>query len=125
MRQVMSTERALWAFFGIVFAISWGGGMVLRVPALALFPILILSVAVTAITLTRLVDGPAGTRGLWFLQKTWPAIRWYGVVLVPPALILCVLLAFRTTAGPVFAPNLFVFGFLFGVPAGLLEEIGW
>jgi membrane protease YdiL (CAAX protease family) len=113
------------AFFGSVFLISWGGGMTLHLPALVLFPILILSVAAAGIALTRIVDGPAGVRRLWMLQKTWATGPWLGLVLVPPVVILCVLLTLRSVAGPVFAPNLFLVGFLFGVPAGLFEEIGW
>jgi membrane protease YdiL (CAAX protease family) len=112
-------------FFGIVFLISWGGGIALRVPALVLFPILILSVAVAGIALTRFDSGVRGLRQLWIMQKTWPDDWSGGVVLIPPVAIVCVLLTLRAVAGPVFAPNFFLIGFLFGVPAGFFEEIGW
>jgi membrane protease YdiL (CAAX protease family) len=51
--------------------------------------------------------------------------RWYGMLLVPPALILAVLLFLETFVSPVYAPNRFLIGILFGIPAGFLEEIGW
>jgi len=59
------------------------------------------------------------------MQKTWPGSRWYAVVLLPTGTIVSVLLILRTAGGSVFAPNFFPLGFLFGVPAGLCEEIGW
>jgi membrane protease YdiL (CAAX protease family) len=46
-------------------------------------------------------------------------------VLIPPVLVLTLLLALKTFLSPVYTPNLFLLGVLFGVPAGLLEEIGW
>src|SRR5262249_7108979 len=85
----------------------------------------ILSVAATGIALAGIVDGPQGARRLWTLQKTWPPRRWLAIVLAPPFLIVFVLLILRSVAGPLFTPHLFLVGFLFGVPAGLFEEIGW
>ena len=118
-------RHSIAAFFGIVFLISWGGGLAFHVHALVLFPILILSVAAAGIALTRVVDGPSGAHRLWTLQRTWPTGRWYGVVLLPPFVIVCVLLTLRTVASRAFAPNLFPVGLLFGIPAGLFEELGW
>jgi hypothetical protein len=51
--------------------------------------------------------------------------RWYGALLIPPALILTVLVLLKTSVSTVFAPNYFLVGLLFGVPAGFFEEIGW
>ena len=112
-------------FLAAVFLISWGSGAAFRIPALALFPILILSVAVMGILLTRSIDGTDGLRRLWTRQKVWRLGRWYGFVLLPPGLILTTLLTLRAVAGPAFTPNVFLAGFAFGIPAGLLEEIGW
>jgi membrane protease YdiL (CAAX protease family) len=108
-----------------VFFISWGSGLALHVHALALFPVLILSVAGAALILTRIVDGTEGLRRLWNEAKTWRIGWWYTLALVPPALILIALFTLRAFAGPPFSPNFFPVGFLFGIPAGLFEEIGW
>ena len=48
-----------------------------------------------------------------------------GVLLLPPALVLTVLLFLERIVSPVYAPNRFFMGILFGIPAGFLEEIGW
>jgi membrane protease YdiL (CAAX protease family) len=46
-------------------------------------------------------------------------------LLIPPALVLAVLLCLKKFVSPVYAPNQFLIGILFGVPAGFSEEIGW
>jgi len=46
-------------------------------------------------------------------------------LLLPPALVLTVLLFLERFVSPVYAPNHFLIGILFGIPAGFLEEIGW
>jgi membrane protease YdiL (CAAX protease family) len=51
--------------------------------------------------------------------------RWYAMLLIPPALILTVLGCLKMFVSPVYSPNFFLLGLLFGVPAGFLEEIGW
>src|SRR3989442_10228992 len=67
--------------------------------------------------------------GLWDLFSRmcrWrlPA-RWYVALLIPPILVLTVLFLLETFVSPVYAPNRFLVGIFFGVPAGFLEEIGW
>jgi hypothetical protein len=52
-------------------------------------------------------------------------LPWYLGLLIPPVLVLTVLLAMAAFVSPIYAPNLFAIGILFGVPAGFLEEIGW
>lgn len=44
---------------------------------------------------------------------------------MPPALILAVLLLLRAFISAAYTPNRFFLGLFFGIPAGLLEEIGW
>src|SRR6267154_742398 len=51
--------------------------------------------------------------------------RRYMALLLPPALVLTVLLFLKRFFSPVYAPNHFLIGILFGIPAGFLEEIGW
>ena len=55
---------------------------------------------------------------------TIPA-RWYGILVIPPLLVLAVLVLLKILVSPAFSPNQFWMGILFGVPAGFLEEIGW
>jgi len=48
-----------------------------------------------------------------------------GMLLVPPALVLTVLLCLKTFVSPAYAPNHFLPGLGFGILAGSFEEIGW
>jgi hypothetical protein len=57
--------------------------------------------------------------------RAWVPLRWYTALLLPPALVLTVLLLLERFVSPVYAPNHFFVGLLFGIPAGFLEEIGW
>jgi uncharacterized protein len=50
---------------------------------------------------------------------------WYTALLIPAVLVLTVLLFLERFVSPVYAPNRFLIGILFGIPAGFLEEIGW
>lgn len=123
-------------WFALVFLTSWGGGLALRavlnavgvtfgpIAALSLFPALILTVAVSGVIFTRVIDGANGIRRLRESATRWRLGGWYLSALLPPTLIL---LALRPLSAidPAFAPNFFPAGFSFGVAAGLLEEVGW
>lgn len=91
-----------------------------------MFPAMLLGPSISGVLLTRLFEGSPGLRDLFSRLFRWrvPA-RWYGVLLLPPVLVLLVLTALENFVSPVFAPNRFWLGIVFGVPAGLLEEIGW
>ena len=125
-------------YFALTFAISWAGALAVAAPHLIrheplpkmtgilMFPVMLLGPSLAGIVLTRLVDGKSGLRHLFsqmFLARV-PA-GWYATLLIPPVLVLTVLLLLQTFVSPVYAPNRFWMGVLFGVPAGLLEEIGW
>jgi uncharacterized protein len=50
---------------------------------------------------------------------------WYITLLLPPVAVLTLLITLKTFVSPVFTPNHFFLGVMFGVPAGIFEEIGW
>ena len=131
-------RHPLACYFGAAFIISWGSGLVLLVPKLVrgeaiqaaeelfLFPVLVLGVGLTAMILTGIVEGRSGVRNLFSRMGRWHiGARWYAALLIPPVLILLVLLSFSLWVAPVFAPNFFPLGILFGLFPGFVEEIGW
>ena len=91
-----------------------------------MFPAMLLGPSLAGILLTKIVEGRSG---LWNLFCRISPVGfhplWYASLLIPPALVLAVLFCLEKLVSPVFAPNHFLIGILFGVPAGLLEEIGW
>lgn len=125
-------------YFLLTFAISWSAAFCVAAPHLLrhqplpqltgilMFPAMLLGPSVAGLLLTRILDGRAGVRALFSRVFRWrvPWI-WYLALLLPPALVLTVLFLLETFVSPVYASNRFWLGILFGVPAGLLEEIGW
>jgi membrane protease YdiL (CAAX protease family) len=99
------------------------------VPKLAgilMFPVMLLGPSVTAIVLTRLLDGRTGLGELFVrMRQISFAPAWYAMLLVPPALVFTVLLSLKTFVSPTYAPNHFLPGLGFGLVAGFVEEIGW
>jgi|SRR5581483_1287163 len=126
------------SYFVLTFAISWIGALCVAAPRLMrhaplpkltgilMFPAMLLGPSLAGIFLTKIVDGPSGLRDLLSMVCRWrvPA-RWYAALLIPPSLVLLVLLYLERFVSPVYAPNHFLLGIFFGVPAGILEEIGW
>lgn len=132
-------RHAVLTYFGLVLLISYGSFALLEGPTLlrggstqqatteyALFPVLVLSVCIVGLALAGVVAGRRGVRDVFARIGRWRVgVRWYAIaLLLPPAGILIVLLAMRTFVSPIFTPNVFALGFLFGLPA-FLEEIGW
>jgi membrane protease YdiL (CAAX protease family) len=103
------------------------GGHMQALDALTLFPIMELGVCLAGIVLTGVVDGRSGLRNLFArIGRRRAGIQWYGVaVLIPPILISLVLFVMSKLVSPVFTPKFFALGLLYGISAGLLEEIGW
>src|SRR5215831_20279529 len=125
-------------YFILTFLISWLLAYALIAPKLLqhqpipkldgilMFPLMLLGPSVTSILLTRVTAGKEGIRALFRKMKFtgFPA-KWYAVLLIPPVTILVVLSAMNKWISHDYAPGLFLIGILFGIPAGLLEEIGW
>jgi membrane protease YdiL (CAAX protease family) len=126
------------SYFVLAFAISWTAALLVTAPyllrgqrvpkfaGLIMFPAMLLGPSLAGIVLMRIVDGKSGLRALFTgMGKVQVATKWYLTLLIPPVLMVTVLSALKLVWSPVFTPNFFLMGFLFGVPAGFLEEIGW
>ena len=126
------------AYFVITFGVSWAAALAVvspwlmrgqSVPTLAgilMFPAMLLGPSLTGVVMTGIVHDRAGLRALGArLIRLRFSPGWYAVILIPPFLVLGVLLGLQRFVSKDFAPNLFVAGVLFGIPAGYLEELGW
>ena len=137
-RRAFLLQYPVIAYFVLTFSVSWlsalvvasphlaGPGPMLKLNGILMFPAMLVGPSVVGILLTRIVDGRAGLRAL-FARMTLGRVapEWYAPPLIPPIVIYGLLVVLEVFVSPVFAPNLFLFGVLFGIPAGLLEEIGW
>lgn len=133
-----NASRGVATYFLLTFAISWTGALLVALPHLlrhehlgskvgmVMFPVMLLGPIVAGIVLTFVSSGRRGLQDLWSrMSVSRVPLRWCFALLIPPLLVLTVLLVLRTFASPVYAPNRFFWGILFGIPAGLLEEVGW
>ena len=92
-----------------------------------MFPLMLLGPALAGIILTGRAEGKTGLRNLFSRIGRWRAgVRWYAAaLLIPPVMISVVLLLLSTLVSPIYTPNRFLVGFLFGIAAAFFEEIGW
>jgi uncharacterized protein len=126
------------SYFALTFAISWSAAFLIAAPKLLhgeplpkltgilMFPAMLLGPVSSGILLTRIVDGTVGLRDLVSRGTRFRVpLQWYAWLLVPPIAVLLILSILKTFVSPVYTPNRFYVGVLFGVTAGILEEIGW
>jgi membrane protease YdiL (CAAX protease family) len=131
-------KHPLISFYFFAFAISWLGAFSLvaskilhgislsKMDGLLMFPVMVMGPFISGIIVTYANEKENGLKELWAKILKWRSIKWYWVSwLVPPTLIMIVLTTMDTYITPAFRPNFFAIGFLFGVPAGIFEEVGW
>jgi len=126
------------SYFVLTFLISWTGAFLVAAPRLLghepvprltgvlMFPAMLLGPCFSSLALTALIDRKPGLCDLFARLTYWrfPAL-WYAVLALPPLLVFLVLSTLRAFLSPAFTSNHFWLGVLFGIPAGILEEIGW
>jgi membrane protease YdiL (CAAX protease family) len=130
-------RHPLLSFFIVTFVLSWsaaflvvapaiiGGHPVSKTAGILMFPAMLLGPSVTGLTFTILLDGRTGLRDLAARMGAFHVNRWFAALLIPPTLILAVLYGLEKLVDPVFMPGSFVIGSVFGIVAGLIEEVGW
>jgi membrane protease YdiL (CAAX protease family) len=137
-RQSFPARHPALTYFLLTFAISWIGAFSLvatkllhnqpipKFTGLLMFPIMLLGPSLSGILLTGFIHGRAGLRDLFSRMRRFRVgPRWYLPLLIPPLAICIVLFSLKFFVSTIFTPNFFLIGILFGIPAGLLEEIGW
>lgn len=126
------------SYFVLTFAISWTAAFLVAAPKLLhgeplpkltgilMFPAMLLGPVSSGILLTRIFDGTVGLRDLVSRGTRFRVpLGWYAWLLLPPIAVLLILSILKIFVSPVYTPNRFYVGVLFGVTAGILEEIGW
>jgi uncharacterized protein len=138
MGQSFPRRHPIPSYFVLTFSISWIGALIVAAPHLLnhepltkmtgvlMFPAMLLGPCIVGILLTAVIDGKSGVSELFTrMFRVRIRVRWLFALLIPPVLILSVLFSLEKLVSPIFTPNLFWMGILFGVPAGFFEEIGW
>jgi len=142
-------RHPLLTYFALVFAISWGGVLIVvgpsGIPATnkeqfdTLFPIAILAMvagpSVAGILLTGLLYGRAGLRAFGSRLLRWHVgARWYAVALLTAPLVFTAVLLTLSLTSSEYLPGILtsddkasvvLMGIFAGLMAGIFEELGW
>lgn len=125
------------AFFIITFTLSWAAALGVALPwlrrgeplpslaGILMFPAMLLGPSVAGILMTYALGGRIALRALKERLGRWRLGSWYATLAIPALLVCGILVCLQHLVSPGFAPNLYLLGVSFGVPAGFLEEIGW
>lgn len=130
-------KHPLLAYFLITYLISWGASLVILGPVfsggatsgpagavIALFGMMS-GPMLSGLICTRVVDGKPGMQELGARLRTWRVGRWWLTLVIFPAIYLLVLMGMGTIISPKFLPGFLFLGVIYGLLAGLFEEIGW
>ena len=91
-----------------------------------MFPVMLIGPVAASTILTASLEGKQGLRDLISRLVKWKLpVTWYLCAFVSPCLMILVLLLLKNSISQAYSPNFFPLGFLFAVPAGFFEEIGW
>ena len=142
-------RHPVWAYFGLTFAISWGGVLLVmsgsagmsgvRAQDNPLFPLAVMAMlagpSMTGILLTGIIDGRHGLRAFQSHLLKWRVGgRWYGVALLAAPVAATAVTLSLSLLSPEFLPSLIVaddkgavllLGLVMGMAAGFFEELGW
>src|SRR5215207_2525338 len=136
-------KHPLLSYLALVFAISWGGMLIVAGPGgiqsnkeLAFSYVAMLAgPSVVGILLTGLAYGRAGLRELLSRLLRWRVgARWYAVALLTAPLVSTAVLIPLSLISPVFLPGIFasdakvsfvLMGIVVGLIVGIFEELGW
>ena len=131
----------VWIYFGLTFAISWGGFVAVVGPGAfpgtgtqfdALMPfvvaVMLAGPCVSGLLLTGLVSGRKGLRELLASLLRWRVgLRWYAAALAPAPILAAAVLFFLSLPSPRLTQGAAAVA-LAGLVAGLttvFEEVGW
>lgn len=132
-------RHPLTGYFGLAFAVSWGGILVVLgvhdlTPAslgpgatALIFVLMLLGPPGSGLALTAWTEGTTGLHALWAaLKRARAKLRWYAIALLTvPILLLSILWPLSVFLDPAFSPGSQWHLLAAGFAAGAFEEIGW